>query len=49
MSIAILFVEDEPDDAELLLRELQRGGLEVEWCRVETEGELREALSLIHI
>ena len=45
MSIAVLFVEDEPDDAELLLRELQRGGLEVEWCRVETEGDLREALA----
>ena len=44
MSVAVLFVEDAPDDAELLLRELRRGGLEVEWRRVETEPALREAL-----
>ena len=30
MSVAVLFVEDAPDDAELLLRELRRGGLEVD-------------------
>ncbi|MEI6450810.1 MAG: EAL domain-containing protein [Actinomycetes bacterium] len=45
MSVAVLFVEDAPDDAELLLRELRQGGLEVEWRRVETEGALREALA----
>lgn len=45
MSVAVLCVEDAPDDAELLLRELRRGGLEVEWRRVETEPALREALA----
>lgn len=40
MGVAVLFVEDAPDDAELLLRELRRGGLEVEWRRVETREEL---------
>ena len=44
MSVAVLFVEDAPDDTELLIRELRRGGLEVEWRRVETEPALREAL-----
>ena len=44
MSVAILFVEDSPADAGLLLRELRRGGLEVEERRVETEPMLREAL-----
>ena len=45
MSTAVLFVEDAPDDAELLVRALRRGGLDVEWRRVETEPELREALA----
>ena len=45
MSAAVLCVEDAPDDAELLLRKLRRGGLEVEWRRVETEPALREALA----
>jgi diguanylate cyclase (GGDEF)-like protein/PAS domain S-box-containing protein len=45
MDVAVLFVEDAPDDAELLLRELRRGGLEVEWRRVETEPALRDALA----
>ena len=45
MSVAVLFVEDAPDDAELLLRELRRGGLEVEWRRAETEPALREVLA----
>jgi hypothetical protein len=30
MAVAVLFVEDAPDDAALLLRELRRGGIEVE-------------------
>jgi len=45
VSVAVLCVEDAPDDAELLLRELRRGGLEVEWRRAETEPALREALA----
>ena len=33
----VLIVEDNPADAELLLRELRRTGFEPEWKRVETE------------
>lgn len=47
----LLIVEDSQDDAELLLRELQRGGYEVQWQRVETEPEflaqLKNPLDLI--
>ena len=45
MSTAVLFVEDVADDAELLVRALRRGGLDVEWQRVETEPGLRAALA----
>ncbi|MCE0523012.1 MAG: response regulator [Methylacidiphilales bacterium] len=37
--IQILIVEDNPDDAELLVRELSRSGLEFDWQRVDTESE----------
>jgi two-component system sensor histidine kinase UhpB len=40
-----LFVEDLEEDMDLLLRELRRGGFEPEAERVQTEGELRGALS----
>ena len=43
-SIRILIVEDEPADAELLVRELQRGGYEPDWHRVDTESAFLEAL-----
>jgi diguanylate cyclase (GGDEF)-like protein len=43
-SIWVLIAEDSLDDAELLVRELRRGGLQVEWQRVETEDELRVCL-----
>lgn len=33
----LLIVEDSPDDAELLVRELHQGGFDVRWERVETE------------
>lgn len=39
-----LMVEDTPDDAELVLRELHRGGFEVTSERVENEADLRAAL-----
>lgn len=40
-----LLVEDNPDDAELILRALRENGFEVEHARVETAGELREAIA----
>ena len=43
-SIWVLIAEDSLDDAELLVHELRRGGLQVEWQRVETEDELRVCL-----
>ena len=36
--IRVLLVEDRPEDAELLLREMRRGGLDVNNRRVENEG-----------
>ena len=38
--LRIVMVEDVESDAEITLRELTRGGLRVEFRRVETEGEL---------
>jgi diguanylate cyclase (GGDEF)-like protein/PAS domain S-box-containing protein len=38
--LKILMVEDAPADAEIMLRELKRSGLEFEHRRVETEAEL---------
>ena len=35
--LRILFVEDNPEDTELALRELRRAGFAPEWSRVETE------------
>ena len=37
--IRILMVEDNPEDAELLLRELRRAGYTPDWLRVDTEPE----------
>ena len=36
-SLKILIVEDNPADAELLIRELRRAGFDPEWSRVDTE------------
>lgn len=36
-SLHILIAEDDPLDAELILRELRRAGFELEWTRVDTE------------
>ncbi|HET7032830.1 MAG TPA: response regulator, partial [Casimicrobiaceae bacterium] len=38
--LRIVMVEDVESDAEITLRELKRGGLSVDFRRVETEGEL---------
>src|SRR5277367_353015 len=37
--IQMLMVEDNPNDADLLVRELQRSGFDFEWQRVDTEPE----------
>jgi PAS domain S-box-containing protein len=42
--LKLLLVEDNPDDAELLIHELQLGGYEVVFERVETAGAMRTAL-----
>ncbi len=39
-----LIVEDDPDDAQLILRELTQGGFEVTHTIVETAADLRAAL-----
>ena len=43
--LRLLLIEDSEDDARLLLRELQRGGYEVEAERVETAEAMRAALA----
>lgn len=43
--LRVLIVDDAPDDAELLVRALRRGGFEPEWARVATAAALREALA----
>jgi len=44
-ALRILCVEDSEDDAELLLRELRKGGFDPEYCRVDNEPDMRAALS----
>jgi putative nucleotidyltransferase with HDIG domain len=43
--LRILLIEDSEDDARLVLREIQRGGYEVEFERVETADAMRAALT----
>lgn len=40
----LLVIEDSPRDAELIISELERGGYELKWRRIETEAELISAL-----
>lgn len=42
--LAVLIVEDVPDDAKLIVRELSRGGFDVTHRRVATAAEMQEAL-----
>jgi signal transduction histidine kinase len=44
-AIALVVVEDSPDDVDLLIARLQAGGMRVAARRVETAVELREALA----
>jgi two-component system, cell cycle sensor histidine kinase and response regulator CckA len=44
--IRVLIVEDSPEDAELINRELQRGGLDVIYDRVDTPAVLEAALDV---
>jgi signal transduction histidine kinase len=43
-TLRVLLVEDSEDDAELLVRELRRGGHEPKWLRVDTREALEAAL-----
>ncbi len=43
--LRVLILEDNPDDAELVLRELRRGGFEPAWERVETAEDFSAALT----
>jgi len=42
--LRVLIVEDNPNDAELVLRELRRAGFNPEWKRVDTEVEFSRGL-----
>jgi PAS domain S-box-containing protein len=42
--LRLLVVEDSPQDAEIVVREIRRGGFDVTWKRVETAETLRAAL-----
>jgi CheY-like chemotaxis protein len=42
--LRILIVEDSPDDAEVTMLALYRGGLAPDWQRVESADEMRAAL-----
>ncbi|MEG3637767.1 response regulator [Magnetococcus sp. PR-3] len=43
-SLHLLLVDDNPDDAELIVLELQQQGMHVQWQRVEDEAGLDDAL-----
>lgn len=43
-TLRALIIEDNNDDAELMILALRRGGFDVTWTRIETSSELREAL-----
>jgi PAS domain S-box-containing protein len=43
--LAVLFVEDSENDAILMLAELEQGGFEVSWARVESADDMRRELA----
>ncbi|PWB75655.1 MAG: hypothetical protein C3F07_04790 [Anaerolineales bacterium] len=44
-ALRLLLIEDVDDDAQLVLRELRRGGYDVIWERIETPSALKSALA----
>jgi len=42
--VRVLIVEDDPADADLMIRELKRGGFAPDWVRVQTESEYLQQL-----
>lgn len=46
-ALRVLVVADEEADAQRLVRELQRAGLDVAWRRADEDGPLREALAIV--
>jgi len=44
LPLRVLFVEDSPDDAELIARELGRYGYEVRWERCDSDAALSEVV-----
>lgn len=45
LALKLLILEDNPDDAEVLLHELHRSGYAPDWERVETESDFRASLN----
>ena len=43
--LRVLLIDDSDDDAQLIVRELRRGGYDVEYERVETRTAMEEVLS----
>ncbi len=43
--LRVLILEDNPDDAELLVRRLRQAGFDCDWQRVETEAAYQALLS----
>jgi two-component system sensor histidine kinase UhpB len=46
MPLRVLFVEDVEEDAELIARELKRGGFAPDWQRVDSAAAMEEALQI---
>ncbi len=46
-SIRVLIIEDSESDADLMVRQLKKGGYEVNYERIETEEEMKSALDLL--
>lgn len=44
-SLKVLIIEDNPDDAELLILELEKGGYDITACRLDTPEAMRSALA----
>ncbi len=45
ITLHLLILEDNPDDAELAVKELERKGFNVKWIRVDTKEAFRKALA----